>query len=208
MPGIFYHKEKNTMENKLFSKFSFYDQLGYILVGSIALLITSLDIWLSWRWIPKIDGVDFVILIVVAYFLGHLIQSLANLLIKEKRDNFSEQEKEILNIAREKFDLKEKSDNEVYRFVNMISLGRDFSGQVEAFNAYYSLYRGWLIVFAFQSIFLFGYNIFAFNLTGLIFLVISIIVTVLLHLRMKRFYKYSREKTLQTFLIISKSEKL
>jgi len=196
------------MENKIFSKFSFYDQFGYILVGSIALLVAFFDVWILKYQIPKINGVDLVVLVIVAYFLGHLIQSLANLVIKEKRDDFSEQEKEILNIVRENFNLKEKSDNEVYRFVNMISLGKDFSGQVETFNAYYSLYRGWLIVFVIQSIFLLNYNIFAFNLKGLIFLVISIIVAVLFYLRKKKFYKYSREKTLQTFLIISKSEKL
>ncbi len=196
------------MENKLFSKFSFYDQLGYILVGSIVLLIISLDIWLLWHWIPKIDGIDFIILIIVAYFLGHLIQSLANLVIKEKVDDFSEQDKKILNIARENFNLKEKTDNEVYRFVNIISLAKDFSGQVEAFNAYYSLYRGWLIVFVAQSIFLLYYLICVFNFKSLILLLISIIVSILFYLRLKRFYKYSREKTLHTFLIISRFEKL
>lgn len=196
------------MENKLFSKFSFYDQLGYILVGGMALIVISFDIWLLWHWIPKIDGIDFIILVIVAYFLGHLIQSLANLIIKEKKDDFSEQEKKILNIARENFNLKEKSDNEVYRFVNMLSLTKDFSGQVEAFNAYYSLYRGWLTVFVAQSIFLLFFLILIFNFKSLIFLLISIVVSILFYLRLKRFYRYSREKTLHTFLIINKFEKL
>lgn len=196
------------MENKLFSKFSFYDQLGYILVGSIALLVAFFDVWILKYQIPEISGVDLVVLVIVAYFLGHLIQSLANLVIKEKRDDFSEQEKKILNIARENLNLKEKSDNEVYRFINMISLTRDFSGQVEAFNAYYSLYRGWLIVFVAQSIFLLYYLILIFNFKSLMLLLISIIVSILFYLRLKRFYKYSREKTLHTFLIISKFEKL
>lgn len=196
------------MENKLFSKFSFYDQLGYILVGGMALIVISFDIWLLWHWIPKIDGIDFIILVIVAYFLGHLIQSLANLIIKEKKDDFSEQEKKILNIARENFNLKEKSDNEVYRFVNMLSLTKDFSGQVETFNAYYSLYRGWLTVFVAQSIFLLFFLILIFNFKSLIFLLISIVVSILFYLRLKRFYRYSREKTLHTFLIINKFEKL
>ena len=196
------------MENKIFSKFSFYDQLGYILVGSITLLITFFDVWILKYQVPKMSGVDLVVLVIIAYFLGHLIQSLANLVIKEKRDDFSEQEKKILNIARENFNLKEKSDNEVYRFVNMISLAKDFSGQVEAFNAYYSLYRGWLIVFVAQSIFLLYYFIFIGNFGSLILLLISIIVSILFYLRLKRFYRYSREKTLHTFLIISKFEKL
>jgi len=196
------------MENKIFSKFSFYDQLGYILVGSIALLVAFFDVWILKYQIPKISGVDLVVLVIVVYFLGHLIQSLANLVIKEKRDDFSEQEKKILSIARENFNLKEKSDNEVYRFVNMLSLTRDFSGQVEAFNAYYSLYRGWLIVFVAQSIFLLYYLLLIFNFKSLMLLLISIIVSILFYLRLKKFYKYSREKTLHTFLIISKFKKL
>lgn len=196
------------MENKIFPKFSFYDQLGYVLVGSIALFVIFFDIWIMEYQTPEISGVDLFVLIIIAYFLGHIIQSLANLIIKEKRDDFSKEEKEILNIAREKFNLKEKADNEIYRFINMISLGRDFSGQVEIFNAYYGLYRGWLIIFVVQSIFLSGYSTFAFDLRNLIFLIIAVIVATLLYLRMKRFYKYSREKTLQTFLIISKSEML
>lgn len=196
------------MENKILPKFNFYDQLGYILVGGIALFAIFFDIWILEYQIPEINGVDLFALVIIAYFLGHIIQSLANLIIKEKRNDFSKQEQEILNIAREKFSLKEKADNEIYRFVNIVSLGKDFSGQVESFNAYYGLYRGWLIVFVIQSIFLLGYSIFAFSPKNLIFLITAIIVAILLYLRMKRFYKYSREKTLQTFLIISKSEKL
>lgn len=75
------------MENKLFSKFSFYDQVGFIFVGSIFLLIAFFDAWLLQYQIPKISGVDLIVLVIVAYFLGHLIQSLANLVIKEKRDD-------------------------------------------------------------------------------------------------------------------------
>ncbi len=196
------------MENKIFPKFSFYDQLGYILVGSIALFVVFFDTWILKYPLPEISGVDLFVLIIIAYFLGHIIQSVANLVIKERKDDFSEHEVKILNIARENFNLKEKSDNEIYRFVNLISLGRDFSGQVEIFNAYYGLYRGWLVVFVVQSIFLLGYSIFVFSFRNLIVFIISIIVSILLYLRMRRFYRYSREKTLQTFLIISKSGKL
>lgn len=196
------------MENKILPKFNFYDQLGYILVGGIALFAIFFDIWILEYQIPEISDVDFFALLVIAYFLGHVIQSLANLFIKEKRNDFSKQDQEILNIAREKFNLKEKTDNEIYRFVIMVSLGKDFSGQVESFNAYYGLYRGWLIVFVIQSIFLLGYSIFSFSPKNLIFLIAAITVAILMYLRMKRFYKYSREKTLQTFLIISKSENL
>jgi len=192
------------MENKLFSKFSFYDQVGYILVGSIFLLIAFFDVWLLQYQIPKINGVDLVVLAIIAYFLGHLIQSVANLVIKEKEKEFSKQEIEILNIAREKFNLKEKTDNEVYRFCYMLSLSKDFSGQVETFNAYYSLYRGWFIVFVFQTFFLVYHLIVAFNFTNLIFFFISLVITILFCLRLKRFYNYCREKTLQTFLIINK----
>ena len=192
------------MDNKLFPKFSLYDQIGYILVGSIASLVISFDVWLLKNWIPKIGGLDLIILVIVVYFLGHLIQSLANLVLREKTKDFSEDEKKTLNIAKENYNLKEKTDNEVYRFVSMLSLTRDFSGQVEAFNAYYSLYRGWFITFVGESIFLLYYLICVFNFRNVALMLISIIISILFYLRLKRFYKYCREKTLYTFLIISR----
>jgi len=192
------------MDQKIFSKFSFYDQIGYILVGSIVLIVAFFDAWILKYQLPKISGADLAVLVIIAYFLGHLTQSVANLFIKEKKYNFSKQEIEILNIAREKFNLKEKSDNEIYRLCYMLSLAKDFSGQVETFNAYYSLYRGWLLVFVLQSIFLTYRLISVFNFEYLIFLLVSIAIAILFFLRLKRFYKYSREKTLQTFLIVNK----
>ena len=178
--------------------------MGYILVGSISLLVAFFDTWLLQYQIPQISGVDLVVLVIVAYFLGHLVQSVANLVIKEREKEFSKHEIEVLNIAREKFNLKERTDNEIYRFCYMLSLSKDFSGQVETFNAYYSLYRGWFIVFVFQTAFLIYRLIVAFNSTNLIFLIISLVITILFYLRLQRFYKYCREKTLQTFIIINK----
>lgn len=196
------------MENKLFSKFSFYDQIAYVLVGSIVLLVIAFDFWLLGFNIPKLNGAELIILFIIAYFLGHLIQSIANLIIKEKKDDFSKQDQEILNIARESFGFKEKTDNEIYRFCYMISLSKDISGQVQSFNAYYSLYRGWFTLFIFQSLFLVYYFIsIFFSLKALFLLITSIGVAVLFYFRLKRFYKYSREKTLQTFLIIKKLNK-
>lgn len=195
------------MNQEMFSKFNVYDQIGYLLVGSIGLLVIYLDAVLLNYGFPKFNLTTAVIWLIVAYFLGHIIQAVANVFIKEKKSGFEEREKKILDIAKEFFGVKELSDDEAWDLCYMTALAKDVTGQIGSFNAYYSLYRGWLIIFMFESAFLLMSLIFFFKWIIIVWLVISLVLVVLCYRRSKRFYRYLRTKVLQTFIII-KSLKL
>ena len=98
------------MNKQIFSKFNVYDQVGYLLVGSIGLLVMYLDTVLLNYEFPKFDLKTAIIWLVVVYFLGHIIQAVANVIIREKKEDFNKQEKRILDIAEEFFGIKELSD--------------------------------------------------------------------------------------------------
>ena len=190
------------MNHQIFSKFNVYDQIGYLLVGSIGLLVIYLDtILLNYKF-PRFDLRTAIIWLIVAYFLGHIIQAVANVLIKEKKEDFNEQEKTILDIAKEFFGIEQLSDGEIWNLCYMTAFAKDITGQISSFNAYYSLYRGWLTVFIFESVFLLIRVILFFNLANIAWLIISLVLVILFYRRSKRFYTYLRAKVLQTFLII------
>ena len=73
------------------NKFSFYDQIGYLLVGSIALLLIAGNMWLTngSESLPSFALQIILVWMVVAYFLGHLVQSVANIIIIEKKDSYT-----------------------------------------------------------------------------------------------------------------------
>jgi len=190
------------MDNKFFSKFNTYDQIGYLLVGSIGLLVMYLDTVLLNYKFPKFDLKTAIIWLIVAYFLGHIIQAVANVFIKEKKEDFDKQEKRILDIAEEFFGIKELSDGEIWNLCYMTALAKDVTGQISSFNAYYSLYRGWLIVFIFESVFLLMHVILFLNLASVLGLIMSVLFAILFYRRSKRYYAYLKAKVLQAFLII------
>ncbi|MFA6528364.1 MAG: hypothetical protein WCT46_02380 [Candidatus Gracilibacteria bacterium] len=195
------------MSDKLFSKFNIYDQIGYFLVGSIAILVGLLNyqIFDFGEKIIDFSTETFILWIIVAYFFGHVIHSIANVLIKENKVVFSDSEKEILDKARIFFGVTKQSDNEVYLLCYMLSSAKDITGQVQSFNAYYSLYRGWFVIFLLEMEFL-AFSIFAFGLNferSIYFGAVSLLVFLMSN-RAQRFYNYSRSKTLQTFTLLEK----
>ena len=200
------------MENKIFSRFNIYDQFGYLFVGSIALLAVAFDLFL----LGKLDSVlaasvfsnrNFLALLPLAYFMGHIVQAIANIVIRENKTDFSDSEKKTLEEAKRYFEAENKSLQEVYLLCYMLSFAKDITGHVQAFNAYYGLYRGWGIVFGLNSLFMLYFVAQSwFSPLNISILAISIILTWLIHRRSKRFYLYSRQKTLQTFTIVSKGK--
>lgn len=195
------------MQKQLLSKFNVYDQIGYLMVGSISLIVIYLDsLFLDFRF-PKFDLNSSIIWLILTYFLGHIIQSIANIIIKEKKEDFNEKEKKILEIAREFFEIKNLSEGEVWNLCYMMAFAKDITGQISTFNAYYSLYRGWLVIFALESLFLLLLNIFKwFNFAYLILFLLSAFLTILFFRRKKRFYSYLKIKVLQTFILLRKVE--
>jgi len=197
------------MENKIFSKFNIYDQLGYLLVGSIALLVVIFNLFLLGKqgFIPDFTTQNFLAWFVIAYFLGHIMQAIANIFIKENKTDFSDSEKEILEKAKKYFEIEKQSLRETYLLCYMFSFAKDITGQVQSFNAYYSLYRGWFIVFGLNSFFV-VFQVFSnwFSLPYTSTFILSILLTWLFYKRSKRFYSYLKGKTLQTFMIINKDK--
>ncbi|MXZ48210.1 MAG: hypothetical protein F4Z13_03000 [Candidatus Dadabacteria bacterium] len=200
------------MENRVFSRFNIYDQFGYLLVGGIALMCVAFDLLL----LEKLDSTlatsvfsskNFLVLFPLAYFVGHLVQAMANIVIKENKASFSDSEKKTLEEAKKYFEAGSRSLQEIYQLCYMLSFAKDITGQVQTFNAYYGLYRGWKIVFGLNSLFML-YLVARdwFSLLNISILAISIIMTWLIHKRSKRFYSYSRRKTLETFTILSKGK--
>jgi hypothetical protein len=177
------------------------------MVGSISLIVIYLDtLFLDFRF-PKFDLNSSIIWLILTYFLGHIIQSIANIIIKEKKEDFNEKEKKILEIAREFFEIKNLSEGEVWNLCYMMAFAKDITGQISTFNAYYSLYRGWFVIFALESLFLLLLNIFKwFNFAYLILFLSSAFLTILFFRRKKRFYSYIKIKVLQTFILLRKAE--
>jgi len=107
------------MENKIFSKFNLYDQIGYLMVGAVVLLLLVFNASYFFKLLPRRFNLDtFLVWFIVAYFLGHLIQGIANLinsikllrfLLPEDKENFDDKQKEVLGQAKEYFELQNKT---------------------------------------------------------------------------------------------------
>lgn len=197
------------MENKILSKFNIYDQIGYLLVGSIALLVVIFNLFLFRKggFIPDFTTQNFLAWFIVAYFLGHTMQAIANVFVKENKTDFSDSEKKILEKAKEYFKTDKQSLSEIYLLCYMLSFAKDITGQIQSFNAYYSLYRGWFMVFALNSLFaIFQVFLNWFSFLYVLIFAFSVLLAWLFYKRSKRFYFYLRGKTLQTFIIISKNK--
>lgn len=200
------------MENKIFSKFNVYDQIGYLMVGAVALLLLVFNAMYFFRAAAPPFSFDiFLAWFVVAYFAGHLIQGIANLineiklfrfLVPENKEDFDDKQKEILQQAREFFGLQKQDDNRVWNLCYMFANAKDITGQVQAFNSYYSLYRGWLVVFILESLFLVYFLFSAYSCNILLLFLVSVFLAVIFYRRSKRFWKYTRNKVLETFAIV------
>lgn len=193
-------------------KFSAFDQIGYLLVGSIALLVILIDYYLVTNNLTS-SGVDsamaIVIFIVLSYCIGHIIQACAHFLLRKPQILFNNDEKDLLLNARTLFKRDKFNDYQIYRLIFLYSQCNDTTGQVNAFNSYLTLYRGWSTVFIFEALFMLMYiiSIFAFSLPNLIIILISIILSFILYNRYRIFSRYLKEKVFNTY-IISQSAKL
>lgn len=199
------------MDQKIFSKFNLYDQIGYLMVGSIAALIFVSDakFFYGFRF-SDLNINNFIIWFVIIYFLGHLIQALANIinkipivnfLIKEDKEKFSIDQKIILKNVKKFFKLKSQNNNLIWNVCYLYALSKDTTGQIQSFNAYYSMYRGWLIIFLLQSIFVLYILIKEFNIQNISLFLISTLIMWIFYIRSRRFWEYLTNKILRTYII-------
>lgn len=184
------------------SKFSTYDHFGYLIVGSIAILVIYIDFGILGTDFPNVNLTTLPVWIIVSYFTGHIIQSISNLIIHEKKNQFTKEEKELLSMGSSYFNLENMSNEEVWSLCYMYTISRDTTGQINLFNAYYSLYRGWVIIFMIETVFLLFLTIFLFSTLSVILLIISILLTSLFYRRSKRFFRYLRTKVLHLFVLL------
>ena len=84
------------MDNKVFSKFNVYDQIGYPFVGSVFIIILSLTLSLLTKSsvVPNLNTSNFIIYFISAYLIGNILKALSNLkliniIISENKDSFS-----------------------------------------------------------------------------------------------------------------------
>lgn len=202
------------MENKIFSKFNLYDQIGYLMVGAIVLLLFVLDATYFFKVIVLPFNLDtFLVWFIIAYFMGHFMQGIANLinsikflrlLIPENKENFDEGQQEVLDEAKEYFGLQKQDKNRLWNFCYMFASAKDITGQVQSFNSYYSLYRGWLVTFILESLFLLYFLISAYKLETLLLFLTSVFLFIIFYKRSKRFWNYTRNKVLETFIVVRK----
>jgi len=202
------------MEQKIFTKFNLYDQIGYLMVGAIGLLLVAFNVFYFFDSpLPALTLDTFLVWFVVAYFFGHLIQGVANLfneikwlrlLVPENKNDFTEKQKEILGQAKEFFSLSKQDENAVWNMCYMLSNAKDVTGQVQSFNSYYSLYRGWFVAFFFESLFLSYFLIVAYEANVLLLFLANIFAAVIFYRRALRFWKYTRNKVLETFVVVKK----
>ncbi len=199
------------MEQTLFSKLNLYDQIGYFLVGSVLIILISLDLFFlnSFKLMPAINSVNLIFYLVTAYFFGHIVQALANIIIKEKKYSFDSFESKILKEAEKFFNVGsiKPSQSDVFQLCYLYALGKDKTSHLVQFNSLYSFYRGTFLVFFLESIFLLFLLIFNwFNIFYLCAFLLSVAVFVLMFLRLKRFAIYFRKKVFYIFLLSKASE--
>lgn len=204
------------MEYKVFSKFNIYDQIGYLMVGAITVIVLCFDLYYFFElsFIPPLNIDNFLVWFVIAYFLGHLTQGIANLinkikflnfLIPEKKDEFSESEVEILQKAKKYFGLEKQDNNQLWKLCQMLTSIKDITGYIQSFNACYGLYRGWFVVFLVETIFLiYRLLFFSINSFTIFLLILSSIFCFVFYIRSKKFYSYLRSKVIQSFVVIEK----
>ncbi len=193
------------MENTFLSKFSLYDQVAFLTSGAIALALVYVDAALLFpERLPAFTLDTAILWILAAYFVGHVCQSLSNILTAENKDTYTDEEIATLEVVREHLSLGQISHRDVYNHCYLLVLSKDASGQIAALNAQYSLYRAWAVAFGLEVDFLAAYLIFTQAYEPWIFIstAICVLFTYLFLHRRARFFGYNRSKVLQSYTLI------
>lgn len=184
------------------NKISIYDQLGYLAVGGLFFIFFDYDLSFFGLDLKKLTENAFGIGVAV-YFLGHVAQGIANLIIKEKS---SPCDPVLIGEIKQRFGIEESKDSEAFKVCYLWALSVDKTGHVEAMNARYGLYRGWFSVLVLQTCF-YSFIVIRdlincqFQLKIYIGIVFTTFTAWLMHNRSKRFYKLIADKTFETYVI-------
>lgn len=213
------------------SKLSIYDHFGYILVGLYQILLVYLLLCLlevlNWGDILKFIKIESsVIVLIISYFLGHIIQATSNLfegllskkLLKDEEDKKEKGNDQFIYVyekAKRFFNLPDEiKQKNVFQYCYLYALSNDLGGQIALFNSSYSFYRGLFISSSinFIIILMLGVSSFFIPQTAFLktdflfylFIILNIAIIFLFYNRKERFFKYFGEKVLINFDIISR----
>ena len=213
------------------SKLSIYDHFGYILVGLYQILLVYLLLCLvkvlNWGDILEFIKIESsVIILIISYFLGHIIQAVSNLFEGLLSKNFSKGEDDkkgkgddqfayIYEKAKKFFNLpNEIKQKIIFQYCYLYALSNDLGGQIALFNSTYSFYRGLfisslinfiiLLIFGLSSFFIQQMAFLKINFLFYLFIILNMAIVFLFYNRKERFFKYFGEKVLINFDIISR----
>lgn len=183
---------------------SLYDQLGFIVVGSLFYVFLGYDLEYLGLDLENLTKNAFGMAIAV-YFLGHVAQAASSKMFTPKKD-FSPSQKSILNDVRSHFDIPSYSDQEAFQVCYLWACGADKAGHIAEMNAKFGLYRGWGFVLTLQSVFyiyalIHDIVVDQLNQAFIIGLPFTVLLVVLMVRRAHKFYFISGAKTLQTFVV-------
>ncbi len=197
--------------SEFLNKISLYDQLGFIVVGGIFYAFLGYDLAYFSLDLKKLTDSALEIGVAV-YFLGHVAQAIANVLIRENKEGFSIPQQEVLGRVKQYFTSPQATDGQAFSLCYLWATGVDKTGHISEMNAKYGLYRGWATVLFLQSLFYLIVLICSIAQTSIqeawqtdkalfIGLMFCAPVAFLMLRRSWRFYKLIGDKTLQTFVI-------
>lgn len=195
-------------------KFGIYDQLGYLLVGAVAEVVVYIDLLAQHANLTYVTNMNLLILTVMAFFIGHLSQAIANVaqvayrkLINHQPREFENPQKEVLDRVIGKYGLMTDQYAEAFAICLMLTKWKDLTGEVGAFNANYGLYRGWVVVFSLNMLYGLVFVVAGDKLLGLSISSLSLIVAFVFAIRAKRFYGYTTQKVLHTFQLLDAQQR-
>ncbi len=206
------------METKPLPKTSLFDQISFLMVGAIATTLVAFDAFYYYSiHIPEITFGSAIAWIAIAYFAGHYMQVVANLIAKiplsrllkwERRLTYMEYEREILEEMKTYIDVKDKHNERpdfIWNLCYMLATIKDQTGQIEIFAGYYNLYRGWFISFFLEAIFLSYSLVMSPSRTTTLLLVTSLIIAIMFYNRAHRFWQYLRDKVFGIVMLTGKA---
>ncbi len=193
---------------KIPSRLNLYDTLAYMLVGISCVLLMRFDLTIIGHPIdlPEVTLANIIVWLAVYYFLGTTIQEIARLVFKyilRFRVKFTPYDETVLEDLKLKLKLKTTTMGETYKICYLYARARDVTGHVDLFHALYALYRGWVILFFAELVFI-GSNFYRIH-NMILYASLAALLTALFYIRCRYFYLLVKERILHTFLVIEKN---
>jgi uncharacterized membrane protein YbhN (UPF0104 family) len=202
-------------------KASIYDILGYFLPGLLVILVLILlflnyNVKFLFEEIKRLSTTEIFLAIIIAYIIGHLIQSISNILenifsklpllkyisgapsyqyLSESNKFYSNEFKKlILDAAKDIFKSENLKEKELFNLCYSLILQKGETYRIELFVSLYGFYRGLLYSCLISSILFSMYRNFILAIAFVIFAILFL-------QRYKRFRSYFEDYVYRDFYI-------